>query len=316
MFDYINCYKYSVDFKRNYGEYYYKLLETEYLREVVERETINEIILDKNKRIGHKFEKIMIIQMFSPNSTIFHLTYDELLSYLVTENNNLPPTDAENTRLGKLTELITLIKKDLITKIGIYEFYPEWKYLDKYIIGNILKCADYYHLSQMKLSVDVKLALESYKKITFTRFKNKVVKGNLSYIEFKKERRCFESMYPGNKYKEKLNSLELNTKFKITKYCISLIKKLRYQTIYNIDIVNVDLLLDLQQNIAPIYWNRIDKTLWRGIKEFKSIVRLKEINFEKYDTRKKIFLDRYIFFYDRLSNIFDKFNTKCDIINI
>lgn len=317
MFDYQNLYKYSIDFQRNYGEYYYNLLCKDFPDEIAEREKINEIILDKSRRIGNKLEKILIIQMFSNCFTIFHLSYDELLSFLITQtDNNLPPTVTENGRLEKLTKLIQLIKADLITVTGIHEFYPEWKYLDKYILGNILKSADYNHLSQMIQSSDVKLALLTYKKTSITKFKNKVIKGNLSYIEFKKERKNFEAMYPDGKYKEKLNDLEDKTKFKITPYCISLIKKLRHQTIYGIDMFNVDLLLDLQQNIAPIYWRRINKTFWKGIIEYKSIIRLKEINFEKYDKRRKVYLGRYIYYYDRLSNLFDNNSKKCVIIEI
>jgi hypothetical protein len=255
--------------------------------------------------------------MFSNCSTIFHLSYDELLSFLITKSENqLPPTVDENNRLEKLTKLIQLIKADLITVAGIHEFYPEWKYLEKYIVGNILKSDDYSHLSKMVLSYDVKLALLSYKKTSYTKFKNKVIKGNLSYREFKKERRNFEAMHHDGKYKDKLNDLEENTKFKITPYCITLMKKLRHQNIYAINIFDVDLLLDLQQNLAPIYWRRINSTFWKGIKEYKSIIRLKEINFEKYDARKKVFLERYIYFYDRLSNLFDKNGKKCVIIEI
>lgn len=289
-----SLYNLSVEFEKNFGKESLKKLKNYYPNEIEEREKINQIILNPTQRIGNKIERILIIQEFSTNSKLFHLDYETLLSVLISQNDGIPPTKSEITRIDNLQDLIFYIKNDLITKKGIEEKYPNFSYLKKYIIGNPLefyiKTKKYFSIMEMVKSSDVLESIKKIKKIRLNTFLKECQ--NVTYLEFKEKRKNWEAINK-NKHKE-LNDFELSHKFKIDNYCFNYLKKLKRKNQLNLSSLEINELLELQNIIAPIYWDRINKFLWNSFtKELKSLRR--EKNKERFNTRLNVFLQRYNF---------------------
>lgn len=293
----------SLDFKDNFGEEDFNYLYSIYPGEVGEREQINKILLNKNIKKSKKIEEILIIQSFSKNRTIFHLSYEELLNIVLQlDNNNIPPTNYDFKRLKKLQELINLIKHDLITITGIKEKYTEFSFLSDYILMDPL---EFYkksnNISAINNMIECSEVIEyksNLKKIRLNTFIKKIQ--NISYTEFKKERKNFEAIHGRKKYKHKLDYLENTIKFKLDPYCLKKLKELRKKNV--ISTIHWYDLADLQIHLPPIYWNRIPKLLWKGLKgEFKRIKRIKNPELKKL--RISMFISRYIQYSSRLEKL-------------
>lgn len=291
-----NLYNLSLEFEKNFSKESLNILTELYPNEIEEREKINKIILDPTKRIGNKLEKILIIQEFSTNSKLFHFDYESLLSILISNNNNIPPTKSEIDRINSLNDLIWYIKNDLITNIGIKEKYPTFSYLSKYIIGNplnyYLQTDKYFCLQKMVKSSDVIESIKSIKKIRLKTFLKNCQ--NITYVEFKEKRKNWESINNSKKHKDELDKFELSHKFKIDKYTFNYLKQLKRKNQTDINSLEYTELLELQIIISPIYWDRINKFLWGGFtKELKSLKR--ERNKKRFSIRLEVFLQRYSF---------------------
>lgn len=217
---------------------------------------------------------------------------------------NKPLSIEEINLLKKLDDVISIIFKDQITRIGLMEFYPEFPELEQYILGDIIKMyydqGEWHQLCSMTRSTDVLSAIKSIRKPTIKTFlkKNK----DVSYSEYLKNKQNFIALYPSGKYAKELDEFEQNHKFKLDKYTYKSIKNIVKVNKILLAGIDAEYLIDLKENIAPIYWERISKIL--SPKLNKRIKQLKRIKNEKDKNRQiEVFLWRHKKYQERLKKL-------------
>lgn len=226
-------------------------------------------------------------------------------------NADIPPKQSEIRKTEKLIECLVFLSKNLITNAGIEELYPELTNLElhKLILWNPDANSDVRDIFNSAPSSDILTLRKKLKKGVYGNYKRFMEylhsNNSLSYANYKVEKERFLSVYGKEKSKKYLGRLfdfERNFKFKIDSYTYNKIKTLRRHNIISMDGIDTFDLIDLKENIAPVYWSRIPKILWNGIKgEYTKIRRIKNEHIK--NIRKSVFIFRYNKYSDRINNL-------------
>lgn len=278
-----------------------------YLEELAD---INEILQKDNLSIYDRIFKVILYE-FDIYREIFknYFSLEEYLS-MVEIADDIPPTITEIRKIERLVDCLVNISKYKLTKVGLREKYPELAtILEKYIIWDINEKSSIQEIYNCVESSDIiKLKKKIKKGIygNFKKFYNHLLEiQDLTYQRYREEREIFLSVYgreKSKKYLSRLYNFEMNTKFKIDSYLFNRIKALRERNILSIDGIDIYDLIDLRENIAPIYWHRIPRIIWNGFKkEYNKIKRIR--NLERKITRKGVFIFRYNHYSDRIKDL-------------
>lgn len=278
-----------------------------YLEELAD---INEILQKDNLSIYDRIFKVILYE-FDIYREIFknYFSLEEYLS-MVEIADDIPPTITEIRKIERLVDCLVNISKYKLTKVGLREKYPELAtILEKYIIWDINEKSSIQEIYNCVESSDIIKLKKKIKKGIYGNFKefyNHLLEiQDLTYQRYREEREIFLSVYgreKSKKYLSRLYNFEMNTKFKIDSYLFNRIKALRERNILSIDGIDIYDLIDLRENIAPIYWHRIPRIIWNGLKkEYNKIKRIH--NIERKTTRKGVFIFRYTHYSDRIKDL-------------
>lgn len=239
--------------------------------------------------------------------------YFSLQEYFDMVVSEIPPSQIEIRKLEKLVECLQYISKNKLSRFGLREKYPEFsKELNKYILWDINESSQLMEIYSAVETSDIIKLKKKFKKSVYGNYKkfiehlNELYKsGNLTYKLFKEEREKFLSVYGGEKSKKyfsRLYKYEYSTKFKIDSYLFNRIKTLRKKNIYSLEGMDVYDLIDIKENIAPIYWSNINRVFWKGLKrEYYRI--LKTQSKEKKIQKMSVFIFRYNEYSDRIKKL-------------
>jgi len=289
-------------------DYNYKQSD-HYLEELLE---INEILEKDYLSYYDRMSKVLLYEFKKYRQVCknyFSLT--EYFNFMVDE---IPPQQSEIRKVEKLIDCLVLLSKNLISANGISELYSEFSDLNlhKLILWCPDKNSDVREIFSaapsseiLALKKEIKKSVYGNYKRFFSHLEKLISLGNLTYPIYKIEKERFFSVYgkeKSKKYLGRLFNFEREFKFKIDKYTFNRIKTLRRENILSIDGIDAYELLDLRENIAPVYWHRISKVLWNGIKgEYNKIRRIK--NSKVKDLRKGVFIFRYNKYSTRINNL-------------
>lgn len=282
--------------------------EDKYLEELLE---INEIL---EKDYLSYFDRISRILLFEfKRYRQIGKNYFSLDEYnnLLLSSTEIPPLQSEIRKTEKLIECLVFLSANRITTFGISELYPELAELEleKLILWNPDENSDVREIFFSAPSKDILKLRKKIKKGVYGNYKRFMEylssNNNLTYSKYKQEKERFIAVYgreKSKKYLSRLYDFERKKKFKIDSSIFNKIKNLRQKNIMSIDGIDTYDLLDLREKIAPIYWHRISKVLWNGIKgEYNKIRRINNPNIQKI--RKEVFIIRYNKYSNRINNL-------------
>lgn len=271
-------------------------------------EYIYSILRKDNLSIYDRISKIIIYE-YDIYREIFK-NFFTLSEYLDIITTDIPPSIVEIRKIERLVECIVYISKYKLSKNGLREKYPEFStLLEKYILWDINEQSSILEIYNCLESSDILKLKKKIKKGTYGNYKKffEYLSNipNLTYNQFKVEKKKFLSVYGKEKSKKYLNRLlnfEMTTKFKIDSYIFNRIKKLRERNIISRSGLDINELIDLKENIAPVYWSRIPSILWGGLKsEYKKISKIK--NKKRKKDRIDVFIFRYNKYSTRINNL-------------
>lgn len=268
----------------------YKLTSEELAKpSVILRRRVNDLIVSaigSSKPTLTHFEairEILLLGIEHPHDLEFYPPFETLYAILGT-----PLTVEEVQHCNSLIVLKNYLRKDLISRKGVEELYPD---IAKRIIKarltfdpiNLYKRGkNIYHLYQMVRSSDVKQCIEKLgvpsRYTTPSKFINWVKRNRFTYPKskhFLEEYKIFDNR-PESWHR--INSFFSTHKFPITEKSISLLKKIRRKKIYGekISYWEMD---SLSGELGAVNFSRVSKIIWKGLsKEYKSIYRMPEGN--------------------------------------
>lgn len=281
---------------------------TKYQEELI---TIGNILQKNYLSIYDRLYQVIIYEFENYREILKkYFSLQEYFDMIVSE---IPPSQIEIRKLEKLVECLQYISKNKLSRLGLREKYPEFsKELNKYILWDINESSQLMEIYSAVETSDIIKLKKKFKKSVYGNYKkfiehlNELYKsGNLTYKLFKEEREKFLSVYgreKSKKYFSRLYTYEYSTKFKIDSYLFNRIKTLRKKNIYSLEGMDVYDLIDIKENIAPIYWSNINRVFWKGLKrEYNRI--LKTPSKKKKIQKMSVFIFRYNKYSDRIKTL-------------
>lgn len=263
------------------------------------RRKVNDILLNTTLSNFTKLEEIILLSIEYHPHTEYLPPFETL--YSVVESQSLSLTVEEIKSIRELLHLRYLINKDLISRRGVKELYPQYsnrilKSRLKFDPINIYKRGkDILHLFSMVETSDVVKLKSKIKPLSLRQLFNKAKR--LTYPEFTYWCDVYR-LFHGNKDDAKIFEFERNHKFKLTPKSIYLLKTIRRKKILGEPISYFDL-SSLERELGSFNFYRVPKIIWKGLsKEIK----LALLSHPSYISSKKIdvILNKY---YPRHKNL-------------
>lgn len=233
---------------------------------------------------------------------------------------DIPPSIVDIRKVERLIDCLVFLSKNLITKQGIAELYPEFSdlHLQSYVLWDILydettnsynyDILDIFNMANSKDVEKIKKKIRKGVYGNYKKFKSHLDQlandGLLTYVRYKEEKNRFIKVYGktnSQRYLGRLKDFESTYKFKIDKYIFNRLKQMRKDNIYSYNGLDIIEILDLKEVLAPILYSRIQNGnfFWKGLKgEFKRISRMKKG--PARSTRKDVFIFRYERYSERI----------------